>query len=111
VTQQEMTTPPAAQAAPQHEDQPANRWLAILYILFCFEVGVFLFMLPWVPFWSRNFFVGRFHWVSAIVTDYFVRGAVSGIGLADVFLAFQEIWRLRRPLGMVHPRPVHDGKP
>ena len=88
-----------------------NRWLAILYVLFCFEMGVFLFMLPWVPFWSRNFFAGRFPWVSALSTDYFVRGAISGVGLADVFLAFQEIWRLRGSLGMVHPRPGAAGKP
>lgn len=78
-----------------------NRWLAVIYILFCFEMGVFLFMLPWVPFWSRNFFVGRFGWVSAIAMDDFVRGAISGIGVADIYLALEELWRLRRWLGVV----------
>jgi hypothetical protein len=87
-----------------------NRWLAILYILFCFEMGVMLFMLPWVPVWSRNFFVGRFAWVSAVAMNGFVRGAISGLGLADVLLAFQEIWRLRRSLGIIHARAVADGK-
>lgn len=95
---------------PSHKPPMMNRWLAILYILFCFELGIILFMLPWVPVWNRNFFVGRFAWVSVVALNDFVRGAISGLGLADVALAFQEIWRLRRSLGLVHVRAATDGK-
>lgn len=63
-------------------------------------------VLPWVSLWSKNFFVGHYPWVSAIAMNYFVRGAVSGIGLADIWLAFYELWRLRRQLGLVHARPA-----
>jgi len=79
-----------------------TRALAILYIVFCFEMGVFLFVLPWVSLWSKNFFVGHYPIVSSIAMNYFVRGAISGIGLADVWLAIYELWRLRRHLGLVH---------
>jgi hypothetical protein len=82
-----------------------NRALTIIYVLFCFEMGVFLFVLPWVSFWNHNFFVAQYPWVSAIASNYFVRGAVSGIGLADIWLAIYELWRFRRQLGLVHTRP------
>lgn len=78
------------------------RLLIILYVVFCFEVGVFLFVLPWVPIWSRNFFVNHYPLVSSIAMNYFVRGAISGLGLADIWLAAFETWRLRHQLGWVH---------
>ena len=68
-----------------------SRVLTVIYIIFCFEMGVFLFVLPWV---------------SAIAMNYFVRGAVSGVGLADIWLAIYEVWRLRRQLGLVQSHPA-----
>lgn len=79
-----------------------NRLLIILYVIFCFEIGVFLFLLPWLPLWSKNFFVGHYPWISNIALNYFVRGGISGIGLADIWLSFYELWRYRRRLGLVH---------
>jgi hypothetical protein len=79
-----------------------NRWLAILYVVICFEMGASLFLFPWVPIWSQNFFVGHYMWVYTIAQNYYVRGAISGLGLIDVFLAFHEVWRLRRSIGLVH---------
>lgn len=82
------------------------RVLIILYVVFCFEAGVFLFVLPWVPLWSRNFFVGHYPLISGVAMNYFVRGAVSGLGLADIWLAVYEAWRLRRELGLVRSAPT-----
>jgi len=78
-----------------------NRALAILYIVFCFEMGVLLLVLPWLSLWHKNFFVENYLWVSALARDYYVRGVVSGIGLADIWLACLEVWRLRRELGLM----------
>ncbi len=82
-----------------------NRVLTILYIVCCFEVGVFLLVFPWVSWWNKNFFVDHYAWVSSIARNYFVRGAVSGIGLADIILAVSELWRVRRQLGLVTSQP------
>lgn len=82
-----------------------SRLVVILYIVFCFEIGVFLFVLPWMALWSRNFFIGHYPLVSAIAMNYFVRGAISGVGLADIWLAIYEMWRLRRRLGLVESKP------
>jgi len=81
-----------------------GRLLTILYIVVCFEMGALLFVFPWVSLWSKNFFIDHYPWFSGIVRNYFVRGAVSGIGLADIWLALYELWRLRRQLGLLQPR-------
>jgi len=76
-----------------------NRALIILYVILCFELGLFLFVWPWTAYWTGNYFVGRYPLISGIAGNYFVRGAISGIGLADIWLAFYELWRMRRRLG------------
>jgi hypothetical protein len=81
-----------------------SRLLTILYVIVCFEMGVFLVILPWLSVWSRNYFVAHHPWVSAIALNYFFRGAISGIGLADIWLAIYEMWRLRKNLGLVESR-------
>ena len=86
-----------------------QRALVILYILFCFELGMFLVILPWVSIWSDNHFVLKYGWVAAIALNHYFRGAVSGLGLADIWLAFHEFWRLREALGLAHPRVTRGG--
>ena len=81
-----------------------NRLLTIVYIVFCFEIGVFLFVFPWVSLWTKNYFVGHYPLFAGIARNYFLRGAVSGLGLADVWLALFELWRLRRDWGFVSSR-------
>jgi len=73
-----------------------NRALTILYVFFSFEIGCFLFVFPWMGLWEKNFFAGHYPWVLALARNYFVRGAVSGVGLADIWLAVYEAVRLRR---------------
>ena len=73
-----------------------NRALTILYVFFSFEIGCFLLVFPWMGLWEKNFFAGHYPWVATLARNYFVRGAVSGIGLADVWLAVYEAVHLRR---------------
>lgn len=81
-----------------------NRLVTILYIVFCFEIGVLLFIFPWVSLWSKNYFVTHYPWFAGIARNYFLRGAISGLGLADIWLALFEAWQLRRGSGMTKPR-------
>jgi len=71
-----------------------RRLFTIIYIVFCSELGIFLFILPWASFWRKNYFIDHYPLLSAISRNYFLRGAVSGLGLADIWLAVYEIWRL-----------------
>ncbi|HEV2498461.1 MAG TPA: hypothetical protein VGY31_02625 [Terriglobia bacterium] len=63
---------------------------AILY----FVIGVALLYIPWVPLWTNNYFVLHYAWVSVIVQNDYFRGAISGVGLADIWLAYEELMRL-----------------
>ena len=84
-------TPPA---------HPRYRWYhkvtALIFIAFCLELGVFLLFFPWSVLWDRNFFSSitppwRQYWDNA-----YLRGAVSGLGLVNVYISLVEIFRLRR---------------
>jgi len=83
-----------------------SRLFAIAYIVFCFELGVLVFVFPWLSIWTRNYFVGHSAVMSALAHNYFLRGGVSGLGLADIWLACFEFWRLRETLGFrgSHPK-------
>jgi hypothetical protein len=74
---------------------------AVLVIVFCFELGVFFVIFPWLPYWDSNF-LGSFseQW-SRIWSDHFFRGAVSGLGLVNIYISFLEMLRLRRFSGPV----------
>jgi hypothetical protein len=69
---------------------------ALVFIVFCMELGMFLAIFPWSDFWDRGFFASlapewRVYWDNA-----YVRGAVSGLGIVNVYIALLEIFRLRR---------------
>ena len=88
---------------PRPMAQPEYRWYhklsALIFILFCMELGAFLLLFPWTDYWDHNFF-------SALVPEWhnvwdnsYVRGAISGLGVVNFYIAFLEILRLRRFAG------------
>jgi hypothetical protein len=84
--------PPAAAEtghAPIAVPQPAYHWYhkmsAVVFITFCLEIGLFLLIFPWTEYWDGNYF-----------SDLYVRGAVSGLGVVNLYISFVEIFRLRR---------------
>lgn len=48
-------------------------------------------MLPWSAFWERNYFAEVFPFVRAILSNNFVRGAVTGLGLVNLFAGFADL--------------------
>jgi hypothetical protein len=79
---------------------PKYHWyqklFGLLAVIFCFEIGVFLLVFPWVSDWDLNYlssipFVDPVVWAS----PYF-RGAISGLGVLNIYISFIEVFRLRR---------------
>jgi hypothetical protein len=76
-----------------------TRLSSVLFVVFCIELGLFLLVYPWMEAWSENYF-------SAAVPDSaipawrefwnnpYVRGAVSGLGLVNVWIAIAEVFHL-----------------
>jgi hypothetical protein len=62
-----------------------------MYIAFFLEVGLLLIVLPWSAFWDRNYFAATWPGLRPIVTNNFVRGAVTGLGLVNLVAGFADL--------------------
>jgi hypothetical protein len=90
---------PAAQSEDETSSQPLwmRRIILVLFVMFCLQMGMMLLFLPWTPPWSSNSWLAQ-HWtIRSIVTNYFVRGLVSGLGLVDIFIGVWEAVNYREP--------------
>lgn len=50
-----------------------------------------LILIPWSAFWDRNYFAEAVPALEVVLTNNFVRGAVSGLGLVNVLAALAEL--------------------
>ena len=71
----------------------------LLLVAFFIEIGLLLIVVPWSTFWDRNYFVYAWPTLRPVLTNDFVRGAVSGLGLVNLFA------------GLLELRPVFEGDP
>ena len=90
------------------------RLSVIFYIILCLEIGLFLTVLPWWPQgmwgfsdWGNNYFLlyaahkTGIQGLQAVVASGWVRGAVSGIGLLNLGIAFWEIFNFKRTVAVL----------
>ena len=63
----------------------------LLLIAFFLEIGFVLIVVPWSAYWDRNYFAQSLPMVHALITNNFVRGAVSGLGLINVASGVTEL--------------------
>jgi hypothetical protein len=59
-------------------------------------------------FWERNYFAYAWPALRPVLTNHFVRGGISGLGLVNVFAAFAElvpVFAVRE----AHDRSIGDG--
>jgi hypothetical protein len=85
----------------------ASRLTVIFYILLCLEAGIFLTLLPWwqpwgMGDWGDNFFLvvaaqktGLVGLQRAVASGW-VRGAVTGVGVLNLAMAFWEMFHFRQ---------------
>jgi len=73
---------------------------ALLFVIFCFELGVFLIVFPWLQLWEYSYFsnIGFSFFGQAwekVWDSAWLRGAVSGLGVVNVIISLVEVSRLR----------------
>jgi hypothetical protein len=76
----------------------------VFFILICFEIGILLVVLPWVPSpsWNENYLLviaaDKMHWpwLALAVKSGYMRGAVTGLGLLNILLGVWEIIYFKR---------------
>ena len=76
----------------------------VFFILICFEIGVLLVILPWVPSpsWNENYLLvlaadkAHWPWLALAMKSGYVRGAVTGLGLLNILLGVWEIVNFKK---------------
>jgi len=91
----------------------------IFYIILCFEIGLILTLLPWVPQgtlgilsdWGNNYFLlyaarkTGLYGLQSVVASGWVRGAVSGVGILNIGIAFWEIFHFKQSVRALQGNP------
>lgn len=79
---------------------PAYRWYHMLgsaaLIAVCTAMGLFLLAYPWSQFWEANTYVLQVPAVQDYWSSPYLRGAVSGLGIVNLFFALVDLVRFRR---------------
>ena len=63
----------------------------LLLLAYFVEVGLLLLVVPWSPFWDRNYFLELWPALTAVTRSNLVRGAVSGLGIINLWAAMAEL--------------------
>lgn len=88
--------------------------MRLLLTAFFFEAGLILLIIPWSIYWEQNYFVQAFPAVQAFISNDFVRGAVSGLGLVNLLAGLGEIWslltapRMQDPIVSISRAPAQE---
>jgi len=77
--------------------------MRLLLTAFFFEAGLVLVLVPWSTYWERNYFVQTLPLLQAFITNDFIRGAVSGLGLVNLLAGLVEIWSFLRTRHVSEP--------
>ncbi len=90
----ETAAPPPPPAGPVYHWY--HRLGAVLLATLSLVIGIFLLLFPWTQYWNDNYFL---HLVPAIRSwwgNLYVRGAVSGIGVVNLYISLVDVFRLKR---------------
>lgn len=61
-------------------------------MIFFVQVGLLLLILPWWPaYWEHNYFALAWAPLRTLLTNNFVRGAVSGLGVVNLVAGFADL--------------------
>jgi hypothetical protein len=74
-----------------------NRLISALVVVAMCVMGAILFYLPWTSIWEKNYFLSHFPSLMRLLLHPAFRGAVSGLGVLDIFIAVTMIGPDQQP--------------
>lgn len=88
----------------------------LLLIALLLESGFVLLVVPWSSFWDRNYFAASLPLLHAVITNNFIRGAISGLGVVNLVAGIVDLYSLlsarhtgtAHRSGVVPPRPAAE---
>lgn len=79
---------PQPPALPPSRELWKRRIFLVLEVLFFLEAGLILLITPWTRIWTENPLLDISFTLRQIGESGFLRGAVSGLGLINLWIAF-----------------------
>lgn len=70
--------------------------LKFFYILLTLVFGVSLLVLPWSSLWDNNYILYLYPQIRLVVANPFFKGAILGLGIANIMIGFDEIGYFKR---------------
>jgi hypothetical protein len=94
---------PAGEAL-ANQDPPAlprqswqGKLLAVSFAIFAFEIGLCLVTFPWIDkTWDISYLDAAPQFVRDLWGNTYFRGAITGLGLVNIYIAVAEVGRLLR---------------
>jgi hypothetical protein len=82
------------QVTPKRRYTGLELWLhrvtVLMFVFVCAAVGVLLVILPWRPEWTDNYLLLGYPGLRTFLSNGFVRGLCSGLGMLDIWIGFWE---------------------
>lgn len=95
------------------------RLTVIFFIIVCLEAGVALTLLPWMSFgglgdWGDNHLLALLvestglPIIQSTVASPWFRGAITGLGVLNLFIAFWEIANFKKNVEIIEGKPYKE---
>lgn len=75
-----------------------GRLISIASIFFCFEVGLFLVIIPWSELWEGNYLLTYIPRFRPLIVHPVFRAGVTALGGIDILIGLSELRHLIRSL-------------
>jgi hypothetical protein len=85
-----QTPPESSRSGYSRFDLWLHRLTVLLFVFVCAVVGVLLVIIPWRPEWTDNRLLLVYPALRTFITNGFVRGVCSGLGMLDIWIGFWE---------------------
>lgn len=87
--------PPPSDAKPKGLDLWIQRLKLGIDVVFFIELGMILLVIPWTNVWTQNSLLAGYPGIKAVTDHGFLRGAVSGLGLINIWIGISDAVRYR----------------
>lgn len=87
--------PPRSSAKQTGFDLWIQRLKLGIDVVFFIELGMILVVIPWTPVWTQNSLLTGYPALKMITDHGFVRGAVSGLGLINIWIGISDAVRYK----------------
>jgi hypothetical protein len=74
----------------------SDKIFALSFAILAFVLGLILVVFPWIELWHQNYVTVKAEWLRIYWLNPYLRGAVSGLGVLNLYISILELLRLRR---------------